>query len=120
MYKFVLDATSKFNGRKRRAIRLVFNPGYTEEEEKEAMLDLVRLAFIDDPDLDAILVFGFSSEEAEKKGPFDRGRAILTRDGMGWDGNNRAFTGPTVVPDVLNQITYQYHNSHWIPEKIAR
>lgn len=118
MYRIVHDETNEPDGRRRRVVRLIFNGGSTESDEKEALLSLARIALNDDLDLKAVLIFAFSTELAYEHQSFDKGRVIATRDGRGWTGDGILLPGPAKIKDRPGFLSYQL-NVNFIPEYIA-
>lgn len=119
MFTIVKDSTqTRDNGRWNRVVRLIWSSAIPEEDIpvllpwwiREQMCSPLGLK-----ELGALLVFGYSTVEMEKQGGFDRGRAVMSTDGLGWLGDGIAIPGQTRIRDEKDVVWFQM-NMHFIPE----
>lgn len=106
MFKTKYDTTNiETGGRRLRVIRAIFAEGGTPEQDRDEMIAYVFRQMWENQDLDAVLMFGYSSKNQEAHGSFDRGRAVMTKEGRGWLGNGQIIGG--AGQDRLGVLWYQ-------------
>jgi len=69
---------------------LVIAPEATREEIIATLADAVRATFDENPDAEAVIALAYARRETVRK-TFEIGRALASRDRLGWRGENSWF-----------------------------